>query len=407
VAASGQQYFWQAPDLTGAASRADSAPAELSALTSLRGIAAMVVLLFHCSFFALRFADGEPPGFWLRGYLGVDLFFLLSGFVLTHVYAGRLAGERNWRAIGKFLWARFCRIYPASLFTIAVIALQHAIGTLHLSPEVSIKNQLIAALLLMQVPWLDTIVLNSPAWSISAEWYAYMLFPFVVPLICRLRGRTAALVCVALLIEIAADHSFFTHDEQLRGWGALVRALPEFTVGILAYRAYRERLFRAIWERDATLIAVVAMIVGACVAGISDAPIVILLLAVLLASVSNSGRVAGVLNAKPLRWLGEVSYPVYIFQMVPLMFAATISEELVAHGLYGVRFQAFAFFLALGCGALVHRCVDQPVRAALRRLPDRMIALAATQREANSGRNAETGVVPVLPPVGPRPQREA
>jgi peptidoglycan/LPS O-acetylase OafA/YrhL len=330
--------------------------------------------------------------------LAVDLFFFLSGFVLTHVYASGLAGERNWRAVGKFLWARFCRIYPASLFTIAVIGLQYAIGTLYLPSEVSVKTQLIAATMLMQVPWLDTIILNSPAWSVSAECYAYLLFPFVVPIVCRLRGRIAAVVCVALLVEIAVDHTIFSHDDQRWGWGALIRALPEFTVGIFTYRAYSERLFRTIWEKDTTLIAIMAVIIGALLVGISDGPIVILLLALLLASVCNSGRMAGILNVKPLRWLGEVSYSVYIFQMVPLMFAATIAGELVDHGFGGVRFQAIAALLALGSGALVHRCVDLPVRAALRRLPDRVKAFAAADRDADPGRDAETSAVPVLSP---------
>src|SRR5439155_19671207 len=110
------------------------------------------------------------------------------------------------------------------------------------------------------------------------------------------------------------DHTIFTNEQQTSGWGALIRALPEFTAGVFAYRSYRERLFRTIWEKDATLIIVVGVIIAACLAGASDGLIVPLLLAILLASVCNSGRMASVLNAKPLRWLGQVSYPVHLFQ---------------------------------------------------------------------------------------------
>jgi peptidoglycan/LPS O-acetylase OafA/YrhL len=380
------------------ASRGDDRPAELPALTSLRGLAALAVLLSHDSFVAFRFAGGAPPGIWRYGLLAVDLFFFLSGFVLTHVYGSRLAEERSWRAFGRFLWARFCRIYPASLFTIAVFVLAFTVGRLPFPAGVSFKAQLAAVLLLMQVPWLNDIVINSPSWSISAELYAYLLFPFIVPIILRLKAPAAAALGVVLLIGIVVDHMIFSHNEQTSGWGALLRALPEFTAGVFAYRAYSERLFRKIWEKDATLIGVIAMIIAACFAGGPDSLIVMLMLALLLASVCNSGRMAGFLNARPLRWLGEVSYSVYIFQMLPFMLMVGISGEFVAHGLGGVRYEAIAALLAIGGGVLVHRCVDVPARAALRRLPDRVMAFAAAYR------SAETRPAPLMP--APAPERD-
>src|SRR6266404_6750557 len=366
------------------ASRKNERPAELPALTSLRGLAAVAVVLFHSSFLAFNYAGGAPPWIWRRGYLAVDLFFFLSGFVLTHVYGNRFADERSWQTVGKFLWARFCRIYPASLFTVGIFVLLYATGRTPFPPGISFKDQLIAALLLMQVPWLDDILINGPSWSISAEWYAYLLFPFAVPMICRLRGRAAAVFCTMLLIGIAIDHMIFTHEQQDWGWGALARALPEFMVGVFAYRSYSERLFRKIWEKDATLIAVVALIVAACLRGTSDGLIVILLVALLLASVCNSGRLAGILNAGPLRWLGEVSYSVYIFQMLPLMVAVSLSQVLVAYGFGGSRFEAIAALFVIGSGVLVHRCVDLPVRTALRRLPDRVARFTLPYRDANT-----------------------
>jgi peptidoglycan/LPS O-acetylase OafA/YrhL len=368
---------WQGP---AGASREAATPVELPALTALRGLAALAVLFSHDSFVAYHFAGGALPGIWRYGLLAVDLFFFLSGFVLTHVYGSRLGGEWSWRAVGKFLWARFCRIYPASLFTIAVFVLAFTAGRLQFPAGASLPKQIVASLLLMQVPWLDDIVVNSPSWSVSAELYAYLLFPFVVPMILRLKTSTAAVLGVALLIGIAIDHIIFSHQEQLSGWGALIRALPEFTAGVFAYRSYSERLFRTIWEKDVTLIGVIAMIIAACFAGGPDSLIVMLMLALLLASVCNSGRIAGVLNTRPLRWLGEVSYSVYIFQALPLMLAMGISGVLVAHGFAGIRFEAIAALLALGGGVLVHRCIDVPVRAALRRLPDRAMALAAAYR---------------------------
>jgi peptidoglycan/LPS O-acetylase OafA/YrhL len=368
----------------GGAGHRSVAAAELPALTALRGIAALAVVFYHASFLAHNHAEGAPPMICGRGYLAVDLFFLLSGFVLTHVYGGRLAGARRWRMVGGFLWARFCRIYPASLFTVAVYVALHAFGRLDYPAGLPFETQLTAALLLMQVPWLSTLWVNPPAWSISAELYAYLLFPFVVPVMLRLKRPWAMALGIAVLIEVAADHMIFSHEQQDWGWGALLRALPEFAAGVLAYRAYSEGLFRTFWEKDATLLGVTAAIIAAPFAGLSDGPTVLLLLALLLAAVSNSGRLARLLNAGPLRWLGDVSYSVYIFQSIPLMVIVGHSGRLVALGLGGVRFEAIGVLLALGSGVLVHRRVDLPARAALRRLPARLAAIATARRNSRS-----------------------
>ena len=359
-----------------------ASPLELPGLTSLRGIAAVTVLLYHSSFITFNFAGGSPPWFWRRGSLAVDLFFFLSGFVLTHVYGRRLGEHRNWRTVSRFLWARFCRIYPASLFAIIVFVLAFTLGHLPFPANTSFTRQLFAALLVMQVPWLDEVAINSPSWSISAEWYAYLLFPFVAPMICRLCDRTAAVVCIALLIEIAMFHTIFSYRQPAECWGALVRALPEFAVGLFAYRYYSERLLRKIWENDIVLIAIVITIAAGCLLGAPDSLTVILLLMLLLASVCNSGRVAGLLNARPLRWLGEVSYSVYIFQALPFTVAVSLAGTLAQHGISGLRFELIATLFAFGGGVLVHRCIDVPARAMLRRLPDWMMTFASGERVA-------------------------
>jgi peptidoglycan/LPS O-acetylase OafA/YrhL len=376
----------------------DLQPVELAGLTSLRGLAALAVLLFHVSFLSYRFADGGPPVLWRRGYLAVDLFFFLSGFILTHVYGDRLAADRSRRGVGSFLWARFCRLYPMNVFTLAVLAAQYLLGRLDVPAGFSFKTQLTASLLLMQVPWLREVALNSPSWSISAEFYAYLVFPLVVPVVARLRGRTASALGTALLIGIAVNHLLFSHEAEFSGWGALSRALSEFIAGIFIYRFYRERRLRRIWAADVTFIAIAAMIVTLCAAGASDGPIVSLLPALVLAAAANTGRVDKILGAGPLRRLGEISYSLYIFQAVPLMFAVRIAGPLTAHGLGGWRFGAIAALLAIGSAGLVHRCIDAPARAALRRLPDRLAASIAVRRVAEASMPAE--VYPQVAPPG-------
>jgi peptidoglycan/LPS O-acetylase OafA/YrhL len=139
------------------------------------------------------------------------------------------------------------------------------------------------------------------------------------------------------------------------------------------------------------LVAIVVVIAVGCLSGAPDSLTVILLPALLLASVCNAGRAAAILNARPLHWLGEVSYSVYIFQILPFVVAVSLSGALVAHGIRGFRFEVIAALFAFGSCMLVHRCVDVPARAALRRLPDRIMIFLATHKAKNEPPTSDIG----------------
>src|SRR5262249_19750987 len=101
---------------------------------------------------------------------------------------------------------------------------------------------------------------------------------------------------------------------------------------------------------------------------------------------------APILAAAPLRWLGDVSYSIYISQLLPFLLMTSISGMLVVHGLGGSIFEAIFVLLAIGSGILVHRCIDVPARAWLRRLPNRLAASAIAHR---ARRGSEQGSISV------------
>src|SRR6185369_10335568 len=88
---------------------------ELPSLTALRGIAAIVVMIYH--FATMAFGRDDLPEAIKRGYMAVDLFFLLSGFVLSHVYGRHFVITIDRRDLASFAWARLARIYPVHLLT--------------------------------------------------------------------------------------------------------------------------------------------------------------------------------------------------------------------------------------------------------------------------------------------------
>jgi peptidoglycan/LPS O-acetylase OafA/YrhL len=347
---------------------------EIPGLTSLRGLAAAMVVLYHCGQLAHHFGAGTP-GIWRRGYLAVDLFFFLSGFVLAHVYGAEMARPKA-RVLYRFLWARFCRIYPMALFTVAVLATAHLLG-MPLAAGTSLKTQVTAAVLMMQVPWLDRIAVNQPAWSISAEVYAYLLFPLAASVAVRCGHKIAAIISIALLVLIGARQASLA--SQIEGCGALVRALPEFALGMFVCRAYQAEHRSVFWRSDALLFGVAGLIVVGYASSVSDGLLVILFPSLLLAVAANRGLIGRLLEVPPLRALGDISYSVYIFQMVPLTLANAAAELLGWHG-DGLWPQILITVFILICGVLVHRRVDVPARSALRRLPDRLAAIVAARR---------------------------
>ena len=143
--------------------------------TSLRGIAAMAVFWGHYSDVFARDVGGWNL-FVPHTHLGVDLFFMLSGFVLYHVYASQFLTGVTGPRWGAFMRQRLLRIYPLHLVTLlAVLVLMRF--------ELPGDGLWILGLnLTLTHAWglTDQFIFNAPSWSISAEFAAYLVFPFMV-----------------------------------------------------------------------------------------------------------------------------------------------------------------------------------------------------------------------------------
>jgi peptidoglycan/LPS O-acetylase OafA/YrhL len=320
---------------------------ELALLTPMRGFAALIVVLHH----------GAVGGPILRGYLAVDFFFMLSGFVLAHVYGARFAQQAAPGAVRRFLWLRLCRVYPVHFaITLCLVPL---VGTAPGFSPFDLANNL----LLTQV-FLPHASFNDMSWSVSAEWCAYLLFPILVSGLSRLERRAIPLL-VALLVAVwcsaVAAGAFYG------GWLALGRMLPEFIAGMLLYRVYAAAAgWRAkVWASDGALLASGVAVLLAAQFGASDGVIVALLAALLLAAASNAARGAIVLTAAPLRYLGEASYSIYMAQGLVLLMC----QNILASSLYGVLgtdgVRAVMIGGSVAAGLLIYRCIEQPCRAAL------------------------------------------
>ena len=153
-------------------------PNDIKPLTGLRFFAAFWLLLY---FFwgRLGLDDAFFPNIIKMGYMGVDLFFILSGFVLAHVYGPQFEKEKY--SYGSFVWARLARVYPLHLICLLAMIGVWAIGVkigANFAPKAFDVSQLPFHIALLQA-WgtVKSDGWNFPSWSISAEWFAYFTFP--------------------------------------------------------------------------------------------------------------------------------------------------------------------------------------------------------------------------------------
>ena len=293
-----------------------SANVELRQLTGARGIAAWAVVLYHLR----RSIDALPaPAVAVlgKGYLAVDFFFLLSGFVIWLAWRDRLPGDtlRFWRK-------RVARIWPLHAAMLAVAgALALALAWRgHPDPAFPWGELPIHLLLLQQWGLTGGLHWNDPAWSISAEAGAYLLFPLLVSAIDWRRWPTPALVTAAALVlallPLAMGPGSLGQDITRFG---LLRCLVEFTAGtILAALYLRGGSARAPF-------AIGLLCLAAALAGAPETLAIPPAFAALLLALARSR--ARLLAADPVHWLGEISYATYLshfllWKMVKLLLPA-------------------------------------------------------------------------------------
>lgn len=220
-------------------------PQDIKPLTSLRFLAAIWVLLFH--FRDHLGLDLGRWGFVAEGYLGVDLFFTLSGFILAHVYLASLEGGRF--GYGGFLKNRLARVYPMHLAALGAMIALFALASLTgagVGAAEAFKLSDLPAHLLMIHAWGTTAAVgwNFPSWSISAEWAAYLLFPLIAGLVLKAR-HSAAMAAGALALCLASfaalDHLHLALPwvgrdfSQMTAQIGALRILPSFLFGVALY----------------------------------------------------------------------------------------------------------------------------------------------------------------------------
>jgi peptidoglycan/LPS O-acetylase OafA/YrhL len=321
---------------------------------------AFAVLLFHYE----QWARGEAAYThgWFVGFAnGVDFFFVLSGFVIAHNYAGRI---KSWRDYAGFLQKRLARIYPLHILTLLIVIGLYC-GAIILG--IKIKHQApydfsyLPAQLLLTHAWgfHDKMTWNTVSWSISAEWLCYLVFPALTAMIfskSKLLGFLYLIVFVGLL-DITLGHRWLI-TTNLGAW----RALPSFAFGILLWRVWSENtsvLFRWPIAIAAYAVCLVSMLLTVP----QEIMIAICGTAILASAFAERSKPLTGTIAAFCEHLGNMSYALYMLHAIvgQIVFAAISPKIEFLHTHPGAS-ALLAASASIILSALSYRYFEHPAR---------------------------------------------
>lgn len=354
-------------------------PRRFVVLDFYRFVAALGVFIFH-----LKNIDADISPVWNGSYgLFVDMFFILSGFVISYSYPSNSTGTRSY---ANFLVRRIARIYPLHLLTLLMFAALALVGhsgpTTHASLSDFVEN-----LFLVQA-WgiTDHLSFNSPAWSISAELFCYLLFPLLMMLASAVSPLVLAII-VAVCYGLLAHAHLPIWQERSQMYGAnfdfgMLRALPSFLNGILLTVLFR---LSGDYRRKPVAIAGIAIFAGSVlvlnVYAKPDLAIMLFALAILVTAVGESAFV----RFPGAGWLGRLGNTSYAIYMVHELLLILLFKP--AWHSFGLQPGAFPVFALVCCIVLTvvaditYNYIENPARKLINRL---------APGDPNSTRNSAT-----------------
>lgn len=343
-------------------------PPRIQPLLSL-GFVALAWIILNQFRLHLGLHAGERSGLVFKGYLGAELFFVLSGFLVSHFY---LTAEQG----GGFDYASLlrrglARAYPLHMVMIAVMALLLAVAKVGGAPPpagVFDLRGLIANITLIQA-WgvTPTVTWNFPTWLISSEWFALITFPLTAWIALKpnrpawlIIGLGLALFVAAFRLAAARGVLFTDMTAQI---GAL-QTIPAFLTGAGLYQLGRRHSLPLAWAETLAVIAGVWIVFSAA-ARLSDLVIwpAFAVLVFALAETARCGRPA--LSFTPLPYLGSIAHSVYLVYLPVDIVYFHAAQRLVGapHGPLAWAIWAGVFPAILLTGALAHHALAGPAQA--------------------------------------------
>jgi peptidoglycan/LPS O-acetylase OafA/YrhL len=336
-------------------------------------------VIFHFEIVLVLFMPRETSRFFSKCYLMVDLFFIMSGFIIYHVYGEFFKRNIHTTTFNKYIRARLARVYPLHIFTLILIII--LVVSQHFKWDEFLNLRAIPThVLMLQSFGLHSIYTwNVPAWSISAEFAAYIIFPVFAFAIYRSKVITPIVIStLIILIYWLLAFKFSKANgttgqynlDQTYDYGYL-RGIASFLAGGMIYQLYLAKKFHFL-RADTILLILFAILIACLHFGVTDLVFIPVFLLLVLSAAYNTGRVKRFLSNRFLQWLGDISYSVYLMQFPLMILVIVLLPHLgiTWNGVYSLHlpyWQAAIYcllFLAvlIGISAFSYHYIERPFR---------------------------------------------
>jgi peptidoglycan/LPS O-acetylase OafA/YrhL len=328
---------------------------EVRALTSLRGVAALWVFLFHLDLKRPMFPAGllawAPIG---RGYIAVDLFFVLSGFVMALTYRDGFLTRPFRSAYPDFLLRRVARVMPLNAVIVAVLAMAVWLGGQSEDNFATARNPwaVVANLFLIQ-DWGLFRSIDKPSWSVSVEMAVYLAYPALLSMAWSRRWWAAGLVAGIAALYCLASVGQGSVSQGLP-IGDFIRGFAGFTFGLLCCRVFKDCGLPASTGRMDLAVAVIFLVV--LLAFPSDLPAILFCPFLILCLAYERGLLAKLMNIAPVHYLGQISYSIYLIHYAVL--GGLNFLPIASNG----RYFGVAVTLTLAISAGTYHGIERPAR---------------------------------------------
>lgn len=305
---------------------------QIHALTGIRGIAALWVVALHGAEYTgvSALLPVWSSNLINKGWLGVDLFFILSGFVIAYVHQ-RDFHNLNYSLITNFLKLRLARIYPAhvvaTLILVPVVLGATIFSIYSFSQEASASygfKRLLFSITLTNgwgIP--NSNSWNFPSWSVASEWFAYLIFPVIAWVLNKVKSANifGTIICLTFILMYATaiivnDGSQYMPKAE---W-ILLRVVSEFLIGCCLFNLCDQ--VPKVFSSDLASFSLIGIIILLCMMGLPaffDGLIIILFSLLILNLSRAEGIVARALSGNTMIYLGHISYSIYLTHFTVLI----------------------------------------------------------------------------------------
>lgn len=308
---------------------------EIKSLTSLRGIAALMVMFFHFRvlMYPSELMHDNFPNIINNGFLFVDFFFILSGFIMFYVYENFFNSNND---IIKYFCGRAARLLPAMIICVIIWLIINIIVYLNEGDSIFLEYgfikiivTIVVNLLFLQEWILGYNLITGPSWSVSIEVFFYLIFPFVYIRLFKIIGNNFFLLsfvgflsCVLILYIVSQSDENFNYFGLPRVQAHhVLQCLGSFTLGACLYHTKKFINLRS--EFILSFFQIILLFMILYLFHISRAgSLNVILMGFFIFLVSNDkGIVAKILTNNFLILLGNLSYGIYLFHTIIQIFA--------------------------------------------------------------------------------------